>query len=82
MVEGGTVTPIEAPKSSSDDATEPGDSVNKSDAGTLILSQSGEQASEPVDAMAPRKDKRPAAVPGWRFKVITTLYRNAGASLT
>lgn len=79
MVEGRTVALIEAPKSSSNDAVESGDSVNNSEAGALILSQPGdatEDRGETTDVMAPRKDTRSAAVPGWRFKVIPASYRD------
>lgn len=75
MVEGRTVALIEAPKSPSNDDAESGDSVSKGEAGALVPSQSNdmnEETGEPVDVMAPRKDTRPATVPGWRFKVTST----------
>jgi protein DGCR14 len=81
MVEGRTVALIEAPKSPSNGATESRDSVEKSDAGALALPKSGGATEEPVDVMALRKDTRSAAVPGWRFRVITILYCGAGALL-
>jgi protein DGCR14 len=81
MVEGRTVALIEAPKSKSlsndDDETGLEDSVAKDGAGTLVLSEASgaaEEAGEAVDVMAPRKDTRSAAVPGWRFKVMDSLY--------
>lgn len=39
------------------------------DPGAVIVAKTGDSSEEPIDVMAPLKDKRAAGVDGWKFKV-------------
>jgi protein DGCR14 len=49
--------------------------------GELIIRQASED-EEDVDVMAPKKDKRPAGVDGWKFKVCRVIYSSQSINLT